>query len=178
MESAGTWSPDNRKLAFTVFAKGVNKLVVVDVRNGKVLLEEAIPGVPAFTYLAWSPDGEKIVLSGLAEGRHDLYAYYPETGAVERLTFDVYSELQPSWSPDGKYLVYATDRPADPDESRPVLDRYNLAILNVATSRIRVLDVFPGADNLNPVFAPDGRSIFSLQFRRIQKSFQILSGNG
>ena len=162
MESAGTWSPDNRKLAFTVFAKGVNKLVVVDVRNGKVLLEEAIPGVPAFTYLAWSPDGEKIVLSGLAEGRHDLYAYYPETGAVERLTFDVYSEMQPSWSPDGKYLVYATDRPADPDESRPVLDRYNLAILNVATSRIRVLDVFPGADNLNPVFAPDGRSIFFL----------------
>ena len=179
LESAGTWSPDNRKLAFSVFAKGQNQLVIMDVVRGRVISESPIPGIPAFTNMAWSPDGEKIAVTGLVNGRHDMFAYYPETGAVEKLTSDVYSEVHPAWSPDGRYLVYATDRPVDPAKTAPVYRGHNLAILHIATGNIRVLDVFPGADNLNPIFDPRGESIFFLSnsdgFRNL---FRYYMGTG
>ena len=39
IESAGTWSPDSKRFAFSVFNEGRNKLVIVDVNSGRVLEE-------------------------------------------------------------------------------------------------------------------------------------------
>ena len=54
-----------------------------------------------------------IVFSGLtASGYSDLYRLWLEGGRLERLTDDRYQDIDPSFSPDGNRLVFASDRTA------------------------------------------------------------------
>ena len=162
LESAGAWSPDGKQLAYVVFSKGMNKLIIQEVESSRVIREIAIPGIPAFNNPAWSPDGRTIVVAGMQEGVIDLFSYDLNSGQVKNLTNDNFSEVQPSYSRDGNYIIYATDM--TPEQVPGTLQEggYNLAILDLSTGSIRVLDVFRGAENLNPVFSPDNRSVYFL----------------
>ena len=42
LESAGAWSPDSKKFAFSIFSKGRNQLMIINIENGKVLMKEKI----------------------------------------------------------------------------------------------------------------------------------------
>lgn len=162
IESAGTWSPDSKQFAFIAFSKGKNKLLIVDVFNEKLVKEFLIPGIPSFNYPAWSPDGQTIVVSGLVEGINDLYSYNLKTGEVKQLTNDKWCNIHPSWSPDGKYLVYSTDQPTEPDIKENKKVGYYIATLEVATGKTKVHRFFPEAENLNPMFSSNGKSIYFL----------------
>lgn len=164
LESAGTWSPDSQQFMFTVFAKGKNRLVVVNVRNGRVVREIEIPEVPAFSNPAWSPDGLQVVVNGLVNGQSDLYLYHLRNRTVRQLTNDRASELQPSWSPDGRTLVYVTDAPSKRD-NRPFAYDHRLALYDLPTETKWVLPIFEGADNLNPTFGVDNQMIYFLSDR-------------
>ncbi len=163
LESAGTWSPDSRYFAFTVYKKGKNELVIVDVRKNKMIKEITIPGVPAFYQPAWSPDGESIVVVGMVQGKTDLYQYFLKTHEVRNITGDAFGYLHPSWSHDGHFLLAATDRPVKPGHELYL--HTHLAIIDMQTDSVKVLPVFPGAENLNPVFSVDDRSVFFLSNR-------------
>lgn len=165
VESAGAWAPDSRRFAFVTFSKGRNKLIVVDGTNGKTLEEYFIPGVPAFSNPSWSPDGEGVVVTGLVEGSSDLYYFDLQDKEVIQLTKDAFSDLQPSWSPDGRYIVFATDRLSFMANGPYIENSFNLAILDTETDEIENLEVFVGANNLNPQFTPDGESVLFLSNR-------------
>ncbi|HHM20794.1 MAG TPA: hypothetical protein ENJ20_02115 [Bacteroidetes bacterium] len=152
IESTGTWSPDSRLFAFVAFKKGKNVLVIKDVSNGKTVEEVAIPGVRAFANPAWSPTGDVIVVSGLVDGQTDLYAFDWKTGAVRQLTDDRFAELHPRWSADGSLLAFATDRLSMERGRTFGKWKFNLALMNMAGGPVQQLDVFAGANNLNPVF--------------------------
>jgi Tol biopolymer transport system component len=164
LESAGTWSPDSKHFMFTVFAKGKNRLVVVNVRNGRITSEFEIPDVPAFSNPAWSPDGQQVVVNGLVNGQSDLFLFDLRTRAVHQLTNDRASELQPAWSPDSRTIVYVTDAPAKRD-NRPFAYDHRLVLYDLPTEVRRILPVFVGADNLNPTFGSDNRMIYFLSDR-------------
>src|SRR5690606_33943197 len=55
IESAGSFSPDSRKFAYSVFSEGRNKLLVTDVSNGKTLLAEGMGEVGEFSNITWAP---------------------------------------------------------------------------------------------------------------------------
>ncbi len=162
IESAGTWSPDSKQFAFVAFSKGKNKLLIVDVFDEKLVKEFLIPGVPAFSYPSWSPDGESIVVSGLVEGTSDLYLYNLKTEKVKKLTNDKWCNIHPSWSPDGKNIVYSTDQPTPQDSINGLKVGYYLATYNLQTGATQLLPFFPGAENLNPMFSSNGKSIYFL----------------
>src|SRR3546814_20696506 len=79
------WSSD-------VCSSDLNIIVIVDVTNGRNLREIKIPGVEYYNYLAWSPDGKSLLISGLVDTHSDLFLYKLETEQVEQLTDDAYSE--------------------------------------------------------------------------------------
>lgn len=160
IESAGTWSPDSKLFAYVAFNKGKNILVIKDVLSGKTVDEIAVRELPAFNNPNWSPDGRLIVVSGMVDGRHDLFAINVRNKDVQQLTRDRYSELHPQWSADGKKILFASDQLSFERGRSYGKWVFNLAELDVATGAITHYDVFPGADNLNPVYTESGNILF------------------
>lgn len=162
LESAGDFSPDSRYFGFSMFSGGKNKLMIIDVQTGKTVAVEAMGDIVEFTNINFAPDGERVAFSGLREGQSDIYVYNFKTKELEQLTNDKYSDFQPSFSPDGKTIVFSTDRESLESSSRSVDIPMGLALLDVATKEVTAIEVFPGANNLNPHFSGDGRHIYFL----------------
>jgi Tol biopolymer transport system component len=169
IESSGTWSPDAKKFAFVIFSKGTNKLAILDVKKGRIKEEFEIPGVPSFSNPAWSPDGKRIVITGQVNGISDLFLFTPGTGEVEKLTDDFTANLHPSWSSDGRYIVFSQEKVSQGLKSYS----FDLSILDTENKSIRRIDVFNEAYNMNPSFSSDDSYIYFLSdadgFRNLYK---------
>jgi Tol biopolymer transport system component len=164
IESAGAWSPDSKQFAFSVFSGGRNKLVIVNVSNGAVVSEISMGKAEQFSNVTWSPNGHDIVFSGMSEGQSDLYMYNLEDKELTQLTDDKYSDYQPSFSHDGKSLVFSSDRTTY-DKSLAQTIPFNLALMDLATKKITDISIFNGANNLNPQFSADDKQIYFLSNR-------------
>jgi Tol biopolymer transport system component len=161
IESAGAWSPDGKQFAFSVFNKGRNRMLVINIPNGDIVQDVSMGKVEQFSNLSWSPDGRNIVFQGLCQGQGDLYLYNFDTKNITQLTNDKYSDYQPSFSRDGKRIVFASDRTTY-DHSSGQDITFNLAQLNLATGKITDIKIFNGANNLNPQYSSDGKTIYFL----------------
>jgi len=164
IESAGAWSPDSKKFAFSAFSEGRTKLFVINVANGKTLLTESMGDVGEFSNLSWSPNGADIAFTGLKGGYSDIYTFNTRTKKLTQLTNDQYSDYQPNFSPDGKSLVFSSDRTTY-GRGEGVDITYNMAVMDLATRSITDLPVFAGANNLNPQFSGDSKQIYFLSNR-------------
>jgi Tol biopolymer transport system component len=158
LESGGTWSPDGSEFAFVTFSKGRNRIMIVNTKHTRKHREFDLEGIESFSNPAWSPDGSKIVVSGLKEGVTDLYVFDLSTKQVKNITSDVYCNTMPAWSADGKYITFSTDRPQNTADKTA----YNIGVYCFETGKTTLLPVFPGADNLNPQFSPNGNNIYFL----------------
>ncbi|MGO3267776.1 MAG: tolB protein precursor, partial [Sphingobacteriaceae bacterium] len=145
-----------------VFSEGKNKLMIVDVENGKTVSVEEMGDITEFTNITWAPNGSEVAFSGLKDGRSDIYTYNLDTKALNQLTDDYYSDFQPSFSRDGQYIVFSTDRMSLESSSKSVDIPMGLAVVDIATKGIRNIPVFPGANNLNPHFSSSGEDIYFL----------------
>jgi hypothetical protein len=158
-ESSVAWSPDSRRLALVAFAKGRNRMIIAG-SEGKILEQLDLPGLEGFSNPSWSPDGNSIVVTGMAEGQSDLYLYHLQTKTLKNLTNDGYSDLQPCFSPDGRSIVFTSDRQeVDLLEIRHSFS-HQIFILDLASGRLTKLDMFRGANNFNPVYGPDNTIYF------------------
>ena len=162
IESAGTFSPDSKKFAFSVFSEGKNKLMIVDVQSGKSSNVVAMGDIKEFTNITWAPTGDLVAFSGLNDGHSDIYTYNLSSKELTQLTNDKFSDFQPSFSRDGQYIVFSTDRVSLTSDSRSVDIPMNLAVVNLKTKELKNLSIFPGANNLNPHFSSTGKEIYFL----------------
>ena len=173
LETAGSWSPDSRKFALVIQSKGRNKLSIIDVATGNKQNYE-LKDLDSFTNPAWSPDGSSIVVSGLMNGKSDLYLYNLKDESVRNLTNDSNSDLQPTWSPDGEWIYFVSDR--DTNYARLEKAFYSISRFNTQTSQTETFSFFQGADNLNPLIDPTGNYLYFLSdadgFRNLYK-YQI-----
>lgn len=159
IDSAGSWSPDGQRLAIAVIERGDNRLAIVDVEGREVERRIKVPGVESLANPSWFPDGRSIVFTGMTTaGYSDLYRIDLESEQVTRLTDDRWGDLHPTVSPDGGTVAFITERGSDQRSLEYVPMR--LALLDVATGAVRVLDVFPGARHIAPQFSPDGRTLY------------------
>jgi len=79
-------------------------------RNGRPTSTVGTPGV--FGNLCLSPDGRRVVVDQTdADGRHiNIWIHELANQAAARLTFSVATDQLPSWSPDGKRVVFGTNQ--------------------------------------------------------------------
>ena len=84
---------------------------------------------------------------------------------LTQLTNDKYSDYHPSYSRDGKSIVFSTDRKTFDQSSTSVDITLNMAIIDVASKKITNIPVFDGANNLNPQYSGDNKSIYFLSNR-------------
>jgi len=161
-ESAGSWSPDGRMFAFVVFAGGDNELVLVETEDGDIVRRVRPEGIGAINNPSWSPDGRSIVFTGMVGGIADLFLFDVESGVVEQLTRDKHADFHPTWSPDGTTIAFASDRGPETDFERLTFGEFQVSLLDLATRRVTVLDLFGEARHSNPQYSPDGLSLYFL----------------
>lgn len=165
IESAGTWSPDGSKFAFSIFSKGKNQMLIIDAKNGRTILQTDMEKVQSFSNLTWSPNGKDIAFSGMIEGQSDIFSYNLDTKQVTQLTNDEYSDYAPSFSPDGNKIVFSSDRVAVKSGNIEAVHPINLTVYDVNAKTLSDLEVFKGANNLNAQFSGDSKRIFFLSNR-------------
>ena len=146
ISSAGSWSPNGRRLAFVTFRKGNNQIAVLNARTGRIEERYRVQRVGGINTPAWGPEGRRIAFSGNTGGVTNLYVLDIETGQVRQLTNSRYAALQPAWSPDGTRLAYMTDRGPNTDFSRLTFNDMRIGLVDVesgATERAGERDVMP-----------------------------------
>jgi len=138
------------RIVFTRAAAGGTQLALAD-RDGRNVRPLPTAGVDIVSTPSLAPDGGRVAFSGwrAATGERDLYLLeLGPTAALHRLTRDPAIDLDPTWSPDGRALFFASDREG-------VFDIYRLG-LDEGVVR-RVTRVLGGA--FQPAVSPDGGSL-------------------
>jgi Tol biopolymer transport system component len=165
--SAGTWSPDGRRFAFSALREGADVLVVLDVERARIEREYRVAGVGEIANPSWSPDGRTVAFSGMAGGISNLYALDLDTGHSRQLTDRAFADLQPAFSPDGRTLAFVTEAGADASVAELHFPGYRLALLDLETGSQRFVPAADGAgaNNINPVWTRDGNGLYFVSNR-------------
>ena len=112
-----TWHPTGDFLSFVVEKKDKRWLMMYDLKKKK-LTKKPIFLLEKVLDLNYSPDGQKIVFSGVKEGQSDIYVYYVIGNRQEQLTNDIYDDLNPRFTDKGKKIVFASNRTSDTIRTR------------------------------------------------------------
>jgi hypothetical protein len=143
-------------LLFTARYGDRDALMVWDLKRGKVAGRYQFDHLVSILSPMWMRDGKSIVFSGLSEsGVSDLYRVYLPKGKLEPLTRDHYQDLDPSPAPDGRRLVFASDRTAGGLDGA-----VNLFVLDLVTGDITQLTRGHWVDEA-PTWAADDRIYFT-----------------
>ncbi|HEY9448552.1 MAG TPA: hypothetical protein VIQ60_02325 [Gemmatimonadaceae bacterium] len=164
INSAGAWSPDGKKFAFIVYADGNNEIAIYDIASGNTDRQLGFKDVGAINDVSWGPNN-KLVFSGMHGGLSDIYTYDLSSGALVQLTNDRYADLQPTWSPDGNTIAFATDSGSVTDFEQLRYGKMNIALRDMTTGATRLVPLFEGAKHINPQFSPDGRELYFISDR-------------
>ena len=111
IDSSPTFSPDGSQLAFVSNRQGSPQIFVMSASGGgarRVTYQGKYNQTPR-----WNPDPKKqvIAFTGRDErGVFDVFTIDLKSQQVARITQGKGSNLDPSWSPDGRLLVYASSR--------------------------------------------------------------------
>ena len=150
-ETSPAWSADGRRLSFArrdfrdPLHPGPFEVWVMGADGSHP--RRLGPG----TEPAWSPDGRRIVFTGPRQvrvSRPDLWVMRSDGSHRRRLTTNRASDRSADWSPDGRWIAFASDRGRSHDVWR---------IRSDGSGAVRVTAVGPYDDQ--PSWAPDGRRI-------------------
>lgn len=142
------WSPapDERQLVFTFRKKDAEAIEREEDEQKKEL------GIVArrITRVFFKENG----LGFLPEERWHLWTLDVSGGQARQLTDGrVYDELEPSWSPDGRHIVFRSNRSPDPDLDP---DNIDLFVIPATGGDLRQIET-PLGSKSSPTFSPDGR---------------------
>src|SRR4030042_2009275 len=143
-----SWSADGKQLLCTV-----RKLDAETMEREKDEQKKKL-GVVSRHYdrLFYKLDG----YGYLPHERTHLWTVDAKTGTGKQLTDDaVFDEHNPTWSPDGRWIAYVSNRNEHPDLNP---DRWDVFLIPAKVGEIRKIKG-PVGDKSQPSFSPDGKLI-------------------
>jgi len=150
-EREPSWSPDGKWIAYFGEENGEYTLKIVDQFSEKKPKTINFQKSGYYFDIKWSPDSEKIVFKDnrLNLWFMDINKQNPKK--IDKNTyFNFYQDLESSWSPDGKWIVY--DK---------LLENFYRAVFVYNTETNKSYQITDGmSDSFNPVFDKNGKYIY------------------
>ena len=157
-----SWSPDGKRIAFASERDGNREIYVMDTDGGNP--QNLTNNLGNDFYPSWSPDGKRIVFSSNRDGHvidgiptYAIYVIDADGKNQQRLTNNRSNDWSPSWSPDGKRIVFSARREG----------HFRNDLLGI-TDEIYVMDADGGnqqrltnnrSNDWSPSWSPDGKRI-------------------
>lgn len=159
IQSAGSFSPDGKEVAFSAIAGGQPVITIVDTETGDQVKELRVARLGAIFNPTWSPDGKQIAFVANGGGFLNLWVINVAGGDLHQLTDDQFAELHPDWSPDGKWIAISTDRfSTQLSDLQP--GHFDLAVISPTTGEVHRVETFEGSNNINPHWGADSRTLY------------------
>lgn len=129
-DGMSTFSPDGKRFVFRSSRHGNLNLYLMDIDGGNV--RQVTDGPWRDNFPVFSPDGREIAFSSDRDGMADSSGFRTfnnyampigpdgRPGAVRRITHDQLHTSHPYYSPDGKWMIYTSERGGINDEE-PVI---------------------------------------------------------
>ena len=108
-----SWTPDGKRILTLFFRKdNISQIALVDATTGEVRVLKSLNWVYP-KRMEISPDGKWIAydsFGGDKPGPRDIYMLAMDGSRESKVVEPPGEDLFPSWSPDGKQIVFASDR--------------------------------------------------------------------
>lgn len=158
-----TWSPDGTQLAYYRDSEGIADLYRSPVHRADAATLVLRTGEPK-TLTDWSRQGTVYVTSN-PQSKFDLWMLPGEAGgSATPLVRTPFNEMQGQWSPDGRWLAYASDESGNWGVYLQSSD---------ASPDRRAVSPNGGAA---PRWRPDGRELFYISPDRMLMSIEVMPG--
>jgi TolB protein len=154
------WSPKGAWIGFTSERAGSADLYRIHPDGTGI---ERLTDDPAYDdQAAFSPDGGKLVfVSTRAGGRANLWVLDISTHKTQALTTGNGGDFRPSWSPDGRWIAFSSDRDSSLPDAKGRWERLHLVdiyLIHPDGSGLRRIS--PHGDFCgSPKWTPDSKSV-------------------
>ena len=108
-----SFSPDGTEVVYRFWTDTAAGLRIVTLADGAV--QTLTTGYDNFP--GWSPRGDRIVFSRLADGDFDIFTIRPDGTDLRRLTTAPGNDSHPAWSADGDHILFSSSRYGFKDEA-------------------------------------------------------------
>jgi hypothetical protein len=141
------------RIALVAQRGGRDVVHVVDVPTKQVVATWGLPGVVGLSNPSWLPGDSVLVIVGQRDdGQVDLFRLRVKDGAMAALTDDPFEEQEVTVRPDGRSVVFASDRDGGAE------GYHHLYELDLASGATRLL-TSGAASEREPSWSPDGRTL-------------------
>ncbi len=102
------WSPNGKKIAISVKSGDKDAIYVIDVESGD---EQELPiEFDGIFSVDWNPNNNSLVFRGDNSRQSDIWIYNLKTKGLQSVTNDLFTDVDPRWSKDGKKIYFSSDR--------------------------------------------------------------------
>ena len=99
------------KIAFMVWKDMIHSKIYVMKANGTEQTDITPPNLPEIRDLAWSLDGQYLAFDAIVGQVNQIFKIKSDGSGLVQLTFREENAWSPSWSPDGKHIMFVSSSP-------------------------------------------------------------------
>jgi len=145
IDTSPSYSPDGAQIVFNSDRGGSQQLYVMNADGGnihRISFGDGRYGTPV-----WSPRADLIAFTKMSGGRFYIGVMRPD-GSGERLLTESYLDEGPSWSPNGRVIIFHREFPTSHGKAGPT----RLYTVDITGSNLR--EVITPMDASDPAWSP------------------------